>query len=106
MTAKLDQVLRNQQVILEALKHTHPTQELRQAIDVASRSTDDVLERTPPTQDASAPEAEPEPCPYCNGVYTGLPGNACENCMGTGLANPAAARDADAAPASEMGSAN
>lgn len=26
------------------------------------------------------------PCPYCgDGKYTGLPGNACENCMNTGL---------------------
>lgn len=23
-------------------------------------------------------------CPYCDGKYTGLPGNACENCMNTG----------------------
>ncbi len=30
-------------------------------------------------------------CRYCGpGVRTGLPGNACENCMGTGLNNPAA----------------
>ena len=30
-----------------------------------------------------------EPCKYCGpGVRTGLPGNACENCMGTGLALP------------------
>jgi hypothetical protein len=28
-------------------------------------------------------------CPYCvDGVRTGLPGNACENCMNTGLRNP------------------
>jgi hypothetical protein len=26
-----------------------------------------------------------EPCPYCDGKFTGLPGNACENCMNTGL---------------------
>lgn len=26
------------------------------------------------------------PCPYCG--FTGLPGNACENCMNTGLAHP------------------
>lgn len=32
-----------------------------------------------------------EPCPYCcNGQRTGLPGNACENCMNTGLADPTA----------------
>jgi len=24
------------------------------------------------------------PCPYCQGVRTGLPNNACENCMNTG----------------------
>lgn len=31
------------------------------------------------------------PCPYCSGgKSTGLPGNACENCMNTGLANPTA----------------
>src|SRR5512147_1736757 len=30
-----------------------------------------------------------EPCPYCSdGKRTGLPGNACENCMNTGLAHP------------------
>lgn len=30
-----------------------------------------------------------EPCEYCSdGKRTGLPGNACENCMGTGLKNP------------------
>lgn len=29
-----------------------------------------------------------KPCPYCTGVLTGLPGNACENCMNTGLSNP------------------
>lgn len=29
-----------------------------------------------------------EPCPYCAGNFTGLPGNACENCMNTGLAHP------------------
>jgi hypothetical protein len=30
-----------------------------------------------------------EPCPYCgHGQFTGLPGNACENCMNTGLAHP------------------
>lgn len=29
---------------------------------------------------------EDEPCKYCaSGVYSGLPGGACENCMGTGL---------------------
>lgn len=31
------------------------------------------------------------PCTYCGpGMRTGLPGNACENCMNTGLANPGA----------------
>jgi len=31
-----------------------------------------------------------EPCPYCaDGARTGLPGNACENCMNTGLKYPA-----------------
>ena len=30
-----------------------------------------------------------EPCDYCGrGKYTGLPGNACENCMNTGLKYP------------------
>ena len=30
-----------------------------------------------------------EPCPYCgDGKHTGLPGNACENCMNTGLKYP------------------
>lgn len=30
-----------------------------------------------------------EPCEYCgDGKLTGLPGNACENCMNTGLKNP------------------
>lgn len=30
-----------------------------------------------------------EPCPYClPGTSTGLPGNACENCMNTGLKYP------------------
>jgi hypothetical protein len=29
------------------------------------------------------------PCPYCGpGIRTGLPGNACENCMNTGLKYP------------------
>lgn len=38
---------------------------------------------------APAPQAEGEQCKYCGpGVITGLPGNACENCMGTGLENP------------------
>jgi hypothetical protein len=38
------------------------------------------------------PRREPrEPCEYCGpGVRTGLPGNACENCMNTGLKNPTA----------------
>lgn len=32
----------------------------------------------------------PEPCEYCGpGIQTGLPNNACENCMNTGLKNPA-----------------
>ncbi len=32
-----------------------------------------------------------EPCHYCgDGKRTGLPGNACENCMNTGYANPTA----------------
>jgi hypothetical protein len=31
----------------------------------------------------------PERCEYCgDGKYTGLPGNACENCMNTGLKYP------------------
>lgn len=35
--------------------------------------------------------AEREPCEYCGpGKSTGLPGNACENCMNTGLKNPTA----------------
>ena len=30
------------------------------------------------------------PCEYCGpGIYTGLPGNACENCMNTGLSSKA-----------------
>lgn len=30
-------------------------------------------------------------CEYCGpGIRTGLPGNACENCMNTGLKNPTA----------------
>ncbi|MET4184920.1 hypothetical protein ABIB94_007049 [Bradyrhizobium sp. JR7.2] len=30
-----------------------------------------------------------EPCEYCgDGKRTGLPGNACENCMNTGLKHP------------------
>lgn len=34
---------------------------------------------------------EGEPCRYCSdGSYSGLPGGACEHCMGTGLDNPAA----------------
>lgn len=28
------------------------------------------------------------PCEYCIGKYTGLPGNACENCMNTGMRYP------------------
>jgi Lar family restriction alleviation protein len=52
--------------------------------------------------DADAPDAivvgttpvsspDREPCEYCrNGKRTGLPGNACENCMNTGLKNPTA----------------
>lgn len=32
----------------------------------------------------------PSPCEYCGpGIITGLPGNACENCMNTGLSTPA-----------------
>ncbi len=32
-----------------------------------------------------------EACSYClPGMRTGLPGNSCENCMNTGLAEPAA----------------
>jgi hypothetical protein len=31
------------------------------------------------------PDPERRPCRYCGpGVRTGLPGNACENCMNTG----------------------
>ncbi len=34
---------------------------------------------------------EDESCRYCSdGSYSGLPGGACEHCMGTGLDNPAA----------------
>lgn len=34
---------------------------------------------------------EGEPCRHCSdGSYSGLPGGACEHCMGTGLDNPAA----------------
>lgn len=34
---------------------------------------------------------EGEQCRYCSdGSYSGLPGGACEHCMGTGLDNPAA----------------
>ncbi|HGV0302512.1 TPA: hypothetical protein ACNFRT_002162 [Citrobacter freundii] len=34
---------------------------------------------------------EGEPCHYCSdGSYSGLPGGACEHCMGTGLDNPTA----------------
>lgn len=34
---------------------------------------------------------EVKPCSYCSdGSYSGLPGGACEHCMGTGLDNPAA----------------
>lgn len=34
---------------------------------------------------------EDEPCRYCSdGSYSGLPGGACEHCMGTGLDNPVA----------------
>jgi len=35
-------------------------------------------------REAAAKVAE-TPCSYCAGVYTGLPGNACENCMNTRL---------------------
>lgn len=42
----------------------------------------------------------PQPCRYCGpGVRTGLPGNACENCMGTGLHDPAALQPSSAADA-------
>ena len=37
----------------------------------------------------SVPQCVQEPCEYCgNGVRTGLSGNACENCMNTGLKYP------------------
>lgn len=37
------------------------------------------------------PKVESEPCHHCSdGSYSGLPGGACEHCMGTGLDNPAA----------------
>ncbi|EPL4116179.1 ead/Ea22-like family protein [Klebsiella pneumoniae] len=37
------------------------------------------------------PKIEAEPCHHCSdGSYSGLPGGACEHCMGTGLDNPAA----------------
>jgi hypothetical protein len=35
-------------------------------------------------------ELAKSPCPYCTDKYTGLPGNACENCMNTGSAWPEA----------------
>jgi hypothetical protein len=39
----------------------------------------------------SATPPKPEPCEYClPGMITGLPGNACENCMNTGLKYPTA----------------
>lgn len=43
--------------------------------------------------DIEAANVEPwrDPCEYCDsGKLTGLPGNACENCMNTGLKNPTA----------------
>jgi hypothetical protein len=50
----------------------------------------DWLER----QDASCCP-DPEPCDYCgDGKHTGLPGNACENCMNTGLKYPERQDDA------------
>lgn len=37
------------------------------------------------------PKIEAEPCHHCSdGSYSGLPGGACEHCMGTGLDDPAA----------------
>lgn len=40
-----------------------------------------------------------EPCPYCsNGARTGLPGNACENCMNTGLKYPEHALNSQQTP--------
>ncbi|EOY4004120.1 ead/Ea22-like family protein [Klebsiella pneumoniae] len=37
------------------------------------------------------PKIEAEPCHYCSdGSYSGLPGGACEHCMGTGLDDPTA----------------
>lgn len=44
---------------------------------------------------APALPKEEEPCPYCAGVYTGLPGGACENCMNTGLKYPRATEGAN-----------
>lgn len=39
--------------------------------------------------EAEAERRLAEPCPYCpDGSRTGLPGNACENCMNTGLKYP------------------
>lgn len=41
--------------------------------------------------DADGCYRKSEPCEYCGpGKSTGLPGNACENCMNTGLKNPTA----------------
>jgi hypothetical protein len=41
--------------------------------------------------------SQPELCPYCSdGKRTGLPGNACENCMNTGLKYPERAPEPDA----------
>jgi hypothetical protein len=39
----------------------------------------------------AATKAVAEPCDYCGpGKRTGLPSNACENCLNTGLKNPTA----------------
>jgi hypothetical protein len=44
---------------------------------------------------------ERAPCDYCgDGKRTGLPGNACENCMNQGLAYPTAA---DLEPSNVLG---
>lgn len=58
------------------------------------RGTDEPGKRwvKPPTvASALAEYLSREPCEYCGpGKYTGLPGNACENCRNTGLKNPTA----------------
>jgi len=54
--------------------------------------THDLFIECPEQLEAIAPTTavpSAERCPYCSdGKRTGLPGNACENCMNTGLAHP------------------